>query len=261
MLPDLEIMLQPASSMEGVDGLLSDGGLHGLGGLLYVIVAALLPLQWLLALRRRLPWLARLQPLGVMSLHVALVQPTARGRVGLRDGEDSQHPRIEYPDVGACPEDMTALRAGVRFALRLSEELAVRSGYPFATDTSLLLAPGVDNLRSGQRYHLQRDTTDMQGTWRPEWRFDAASDATVDEYVREHACSALHVSGTARMARSQADGVVDSELRVFGTANLRIADASVFPEIPAAHTMAPTLLVAERCARFIMEKWEEKKDV
>ena len=53
------------------------------------------------------------------------------------------------------------------------------------------------------------------------------------------------------MAPEAERGVVDDQLRVFGVARLRIADASVFPTVPACHTQAPTVMVAERCADFV----------
>lgn len=45
--------------------------------------------------------------------------------------------------------------------------------------------------------------------------------------------------------------VVDPTLRVRGLTGLRIADASVVPSLISGHTMAPTILVAERAAAFI----------
>ena len=64
-----------------------------------------------------------------------------------------------------------------------------------------------------------------------------------------------HLSSSCRMAREEDGGVVDDELRVYGFKNLRIADASIFPTIPATHTMAPTYMVAERCSDFIRATW------
>jgi choline dehydrogenase len=46
-------------------------------------------------------------------------------------------------------------------------------------------------------------------------------------------------------------GVVDDELRVYGVHGLRVADASVFPSIPATHLQAPVVMVAEKCADFL----------
>ena len=49
-----------------------------------------------------------------------------------------------------------------------------------------------------------------------------------------------------------ADAVVDARLQVHGVAGLRIADASVFPTIPASNTNAAAILVGEKCAEFML---------
>ena len=46
--------------------------------------------------------------------------------------------------------------------------------------------------------------------------------------------------------------VVDSELKVHGIRNLRIVDASVMPTITSGNTNAPTMMIAERAAEFII---------
>ena len=45
--------------------------------------------------------------------------------------------------------------------------------------------------------------------------------------------------------------VVDPTLRVLGIDGLRIADASVIPELPSGHTNWPTVMIAERAADFL----------
>ena len=45
--------------------------------------------------------------------------------------------------------------------------------------------------------------------------------------------------------------VVDSQLRVYGVDNLRIADASIMPRITVGNTMAPCVVIGERAADFI----------
>ena len=49
--------------------------------------------------------------------------------------------------------------------------------------------------------------------------------------------------------------ILDDELRVHGVQGLRVADASIFPSIPAAHLQAPVVMVAERCADFLREAY------
>jgi choline dehydrogenase len=42
--------------------------------------------------------------------------------------------------------------------------------------------------------------------------------------------------------------VVDSHLKVYGIDNLRIADGSIMPRISTGNTMAPCVVIGERCA-------------
>lgn len=63
-----------------------------------------------------------------------------------------------------------------------------------------------------------------------------------------------HWTGTARMgSRSDPMAVIDSRLRVKGVTGLRVADASVFPEIPSGNTQAPTYMVGEKAADMIKQ--------
>ena len=45
--------------------------------------------------------------------------------------------------------------------------------------------------------------------------------------------------------------VVDQQLRIHGLKNIRVADASVMPEITSGNLNAPTLMIGERASDFI----------
>jgi choline dehydrogenase len=72
----------------------------------------------------------------------------------------------------------------------------------------------------------------------------------LEDFVRDAAASYWHMCGTAKMGHD-ADSVVDASLRVYGTENLRVADASVMPRITTGNTMAPCVIVGERAAEMI----------
>ena len=75
----------------------------------------------------------------------------------------------------------------------------------------------------------------------------------VHSIVAAHSESAYHPCGTARMgARDDPGAVVDPEGRVIGVAGLRVADSSVFPRITNGNLNAPSILVGERIADFVL---------
>jgi choline dehydrogenase len=53
---------------------------------------------------------------------------------------------------------------------------------------------------------------------------------------------------------SDAMAVVDSELRVHGVTGLRVADASIMPTMVSSNTNAPSFMIGERCAEFILRE-------
>lgn len=82
---------------------------------------------------------------------------------------------------------------------------------------------------------------------------EAQSDADLDSYVREHAESAYHPCGTARMGRADDPGaVVDAQCRVIGVDALRLADSSIFPRITNGNLNGPSIMVGEKAADHIL---------
>lgn len=59
----------------------------------------------------------------------------------------------------------------------------------------------------------------------------------------------FHGSGSTSMMPREMGGVVDPDLRVYGTKNLRIVDAGIIPILPASHLQAPIYAIAEKVLR------------
>jgi choline dehydrogenase len=77
-------------------------------------------------------------------------------------------------------------------------------------------------------------------------------DEELSAYARQVAHTVYHPAGTCRMgAPSDELAVVDPELRIRGLDGIRIADASVFPTMPAVNPMIGVLMVGEKCAELI----------
>ena len=79
------------------------------------------------------------------------------------------------------------------------------------------------------------------------------TDDELDAFVREHAESAYHPCGTARLGRRDDPmAVVDPECRVIGVEALRVADSSIFPRITNGNLNAPSIMVGEKAADHIL---------
>ena len=73
-----------------------------------------------------------------------------------------------------------------------------------------------------------------------------ADDDALSQIINNGIRTEFHPSGTLAMLPLEQGGVVDSHLRVWGTQNLRVVDAGIFPLIPAAHLQAVVYGVAEK---------------
>lgn len=83
---------------------------------------------------------------------------------------------------------------------------------------------------------------------------DAVSDEqSMIDYFRENAGSIYHLCGSCTMGRDEQIAVVDNRLRVHGIHNLRVVDASIFPNVTSGNTNAPVMMVAEKGAAMILQ--------
>jgi choline dehydrogenase-like flavoprotein len=158
-------------------------------------------------------------------------------------------------------DDLKTARLAVRFSMRLAAEFQRLYPYP----APFAFAPG-NELQALQQWEEQgksvpsapKKTVITSSATKKTWK--DVTDDEIDDYMRRVAHTALHFSTTCPMGVDEEHGVVNQKLQVFGFKNLRISDASVFPKSISAHTMAPVMMVAERCADFIKDTWTSSKD-
>lgn len=163
---------------------------------------------------------AKLQPepySGFLLCHNAC-RPTSRGTVEITGADARQPARID-PNYLATEHDISEAIAGGKLIRRLMQADALRA----VTSEEILPGPETDD------------------------------DAAMLAYFRANSGSIYHLCGSARMGRDAQGAVVDARLRMHGMQGLRIADASVFPQITSGNIHAPVLMVAEKAAAMIRE--------
>jgi choline dehydrogenase len=145
------------------------------------------------------------------SIAAVCLQPRSRGSVRLRSADPLESPEID-PGFLRDPADMEVLVAGVKLARKIAGASPLGRWY------------------EGQRAPAEGIEGDEQiATW-----------------IRANAHTIYHPVATCALGR-----VVDGELRVRGLDGLRVADASVIPQLGRGHTHAAATMIAERAADLI----------
>ncbi|KAK4210357.1 oxygen-dependent choline dehydrogenase [Rhypophila decipiens] len=106
--------------------------------------------------------------------------------------------------------------------------------------------------RYARKFHFENPLT---ATWRTTEVVPGTSvqsDKDWEEYIIESLSpSEFHPVGTCAMMPRELGGVVDEQLRVYGTKNLRVVDASVMPTLPGGNTCQTVYAIAEKAADII----------
>ncbi|CVK85280.1 hypothetical protein FPRO06_07583 [Fusarium proliferatum] len=99
------------------------------------------------------------------------------------------------------------------------------------------------------------NTEPMRSIWEDEYEpgLDVKTDAQIKDYVLRTTLSIFHPSGTCAMLLKADGGVVDAKLKVYGTENLRVVDASVIPLLISAHIQTAVYGIAEIAAELIIK--------
>ena len=150
------------------------------------------------------------------ATRIVATQPESRGRVTLASADPAAAPLI-HQNFLSSPRDWQSLRAGFQVARQIAAEPAMQE------HVAAEFLPGPK----------------------------CQSEAEIDEHIRKTSITVHHPAGTCRMGIDHAS-VVDPELRVRGIAGLRVADASVMPDLPCGNINAAVIMIAEKASDLII---------
>lgn len=162
---------------------------------------------------------AERKPMGKhgITINPCVLRPSSRGKVSLRSADPSA-PVVLAANNLTTEDDVATLVRGIQACRRILRSPALR-------------ALGMTEMLPGGPEELSFDALAAHG--------------------RAVAKTVYHPTGTCRMG-SDPMAVVDTQLRVGGVRRLRVADASIMPTLVSGNTNAPTVMVAERCADFLL---------
>ncbi|XP_047346246.1 glucose dehydrogenase [FAD, quinone]-like [Vespa velutina] len=157
-----------------------------------------------------------------------VVIPESRGTVELRSANPLDLP-LMYPNYFTNEKDMKVLIEGIKKILQLIDTPTMKK-WDLQLDT--VKHPLCTNLHFG-------------------------SDAYWECYIRAKTGPENHQAGTCKMGpATDPDAVVDSQLRVYGVPNIRVADPSIFPYLPNSNPIAAIMMVAEKASNMIINSWK-----
>jgi len=157
-----------------------------------------------------------LHPFPAITPSVCNLRPTSRGWVRIKGSDPMAAPEIRLNYL-TTPEDRKVAAIGMRFTRRI------------------MAAPALAKYSPSE--------------WRPGPEVD--SEAGLVKAAGDLGTTIFHPVGTCKMG-SDAAAVVDDRLRVHGIEGLRVIDASIMPRITSGNTNAPTYMIAERGAEFLL---------
>jgi len=148
------------------------------------------------------------------SIRAALVRPQSRGRIQITSA-NLDAPLLIDPGYLSAAADVTRLCAAIEHCRALGS------------------AAGLSEWRKREIAASPRQNSELR------------------DFVRRNVGSYWHPVGTCAMG-VHVEAVVDPSLRVYGTTNLRVADASIMPTITSGNTNAPAIVIAEQAAQMIL---------
>lgn len=166
----------------------------------------------------------------VLIVYTVLLRPKSKGKLVLKSNDPTDHPLI-YANYFDEDEDLETMIRGMRHAIKLGE-----------TKTFKEAGFKLEWLEMEACKHHNKDSDDFLKCVAAELTF-----------------SLYHPVGTCKMGPSDdASAVVDPELKVRGVEGLRVADASIMPNIVRGNTNAPTIMIGEKLSDLVKKTWLDK---
>ena len=156
-----------------------------------------------------------------ISCHVCLLRPKSRGTLTL-SSKDPLAPPVIDPNFLSNEDDMQTMISGYK---RMAEILNEDPLSKYTKDP-------IDG-------NINKD-----------------NDKEIEAAIRQSADTVYHPVGTCKMGIDEM-AVVDQNLNVTGIKNLRVADASIMPQIVSGNTNAPTIMIGEKAADLILNNYHE----
>ena len=150
------------------------------------------------------------------QLNCDQLRPKSKGEIKLRSRDPRERPAVFFNYL-SDPHDVQELIEGMSMM------------------NELLTQPAFDEFRGSRITPAPVITTRTE----------------LENWVRANASTDYHPCGTCRMGTDE-HAVVDQKLRVHGVEGLRVVDASVMPDILSGNLNAPTQMIAERAADYLM---------
>ncbi|GAA6012440.1 hypothetical protein JCM10207_007087 [Rhodosporidiobolus poonsookiae] len=165
-----------------------------------------------------------------IGMIIALQHALSRGSVHIKSTNPLEKPAVD-PRYLSHPADAFHLALGTRFVYRMCMGPdGAMADYIDQEHVESVGFSGID-LRNGEE----------------------GDEAQWDAFVRKHVATEHHPAGTCSMLPRADGGVVDPTLKVYGTANVRVADCSIIPLHIATHTQSTAYMIGEKASDLVIE--------
>ncbi|KAM5350126.1 hypothetical protein ACJ41O_006631 [Fusarium nematophilum] len=155
---------------------------------------------------------------GFFSLLGVVMHPLSRGTIHINPSDPAGKPVIN-PNYLSNAHDLEAVTQAVKYCRKIATTEPMRSVWVNEYE------PGLEDVQTDEQFK---------------------------QYAQRTTLSIFHPVGTCSMLPKAEGGVVDPTLKVYGTHNLRVVDASIIPLLISAHIQTAVYGIAEIAANIII---------